>query len=361
MSFFSADGRAPRIWAGRGSLVLTLSLLAGCSPQVRIFETTAGTGGHGGSAPTTSSVTATGTGGQSSSSTGGSSHAGSGGQGGGGHGGSGGAAVCPATSVCAVALPAGWSGPVAVAAGSPPPDCPSTYPDVALDLKDDVTFDPTECQCNCGPPTIDCGPLYILWRQGCGQPITADPVAVGPNQCATMTPKQSGMFGYFTETVQSPCAPLSVVSTPEPVFDTSVRACGGAVDHGGCADTEVCLPRPEPPFTDLCVFKEGDNPCPPGYLDKSVHYAGVNDTRECTACTCDAPTNVQCSSLIHPFSDTLCAVPVNAPFPTDTTCSGSESHLTYETPTITGACAAEPVAPTGTLELTDPYTICCSQ
>jgi hypothetical protein len=94
---------------------------------------------------------------------------------------------------------------------------------------------------------------------------------------------------------------------------------------------------------------------------KATHYAGINDTRGCSACTCGNPTGVSCSTTVTPFSDTACTIPKTPTLATDVGCIASFSYFTYDPPTIAGACTASSVTPTGDVELTDLYTICCAE
>jgi hypothetical protein len=285
---------------------------------------------------------------------------GGGGSGAGGNGGGGGNAVCPASHMCAVPPPEGWSLPVAMVEGIPSPECPATYPTLAVDAVSAPSFAPAECACACAPAAVDCGPLTLVWRLQCQQPVAQDAVGAPSDTCAAATPKHSGVSAFFAEKAQ-PCAPSPSTTLPPPSFQAAVRACSGAPPQGGCEGDLLCVPEPIAPFR-LCVMQPGEHPCPPGYPDRAVHHESVLDQRACTECTCGAAEGALCKTTVQPFTDSACTTPAANVLETDVGCTGSFSAFTYKQPEITpGTCPPGAVEPTGSVELAEPYTFCCAK
>ncbi|MDC3956119.1 hypothetical protein [Polyangium jinanense] len=320
-----ARWRPDSLGLGLASAVLLFGVLA-CTPKARDY--TSGTGGAGGAG------------------------------GAGGMGGAGGSVPCPETHRCAVPPPDGWSAPAAVVTGVPSPACPESFPTLLVDVRDDIAAEPAACGCSCGAPSVDCGNLLLLYHQSCGAPVGLDVASGPPNTCLDSTPKQNSVHAYFNE-VMGPCTPAPTTTLPEPSSQSAVRACGGASTDGVCEDGLLCVPEPVTPFR-ICVVRGGEHPCPPGYPDRAIHYEGVNDTRACTECTCGAPADAKCSASVQGYSD-ACATATSA-LVTDDQCTSSFSYYTYTTPEVTepGACPPGTVEPTGTVELADPITFCCS-
>jgi hypothetical protein len=288
---------------------------------------------------------------------------GGGGMGGGGAGGAGGSEPIPCpldTHRCAVATPEGWSAPSAIVEGVPSPECPSNYPKQLVDARDDVAGAPAVCECSCGSPDIDCGDLVFLYRQGCGQPIGSE-VAGPAKACLKSTPQQSGTSASFVEK-PGPCPPLPMATTEPPTHQTAYRACGTDQIDGVCENNLVCIPEIVPPFR-LCVVRDGEHPCPPGYPERAVHYSGVNDMRGCTECACTNAFEGRCESVIQPWEDSMCNFPkLGEVLTTDKNCIPSFGFYTYTVPIVAEppTCTAGSVEPMGTVELSNPVTFCCA-
>ena len=271
---------------------------------------------------------------------------------------SGSAETCPAAHICAVPPAEGWIGPLVAAGGMPAPDCPADYPERALDVTDKVSAAPAKCTCSCGAPTINCGPLGVVWRQGCGAPVAKD-VVMAPKTCTPLTAKQAAASAVFDSTVATPCAPKPTIDMSPPIPESGARLCGGAISHQGCAGSLLCLAKPIAPFSSVCVVRSGNEPCPPGYLNKTIRYATIKDTRGCSPCQCGEPTGVACNTTFATFSDAACTMSKQAGM-TGTACVAAFGAIIYDPPVSTGSCAASSVTPKGSVELADPYTVCCA-
>jgi hypothetical protein len=323
--------------------ILALSTLVACTPASRDFNTAGGSGGIG--------------------------MGGSGGSRGlGGTGGTGGTMVIPCptnTHRCAVASPEGWSPPSAIVEGVPSPDCPAAYPEQLFDARDDIAGVPATCECSCGLPEITCGDVVLFYRQSCGPPYGPDVAQGPPDTCLVATPKQNACTAFFDE-VAGPCPPVPKITREPPTSQTAYRACGTNQIDGVCENDLVCIPEIVPPFR-LCVTRDGDHPCPPGYPERTMHHKGINDMRTCTECQCTNLTSGRCESVVQPFSDAACTAPKNPTLTTgniwsDSGCVASFSYYTYTKPVVVeeGTCMPGTVEPMGTVEISEPVTFCCA-
>ena len=78
-----------------------------------------------------------------------------------------------------------------------------------------------------------------------------------------------------------------------------------ALERDGCANDEVCAPEPDGEGT-LCVYREGEHACPDGdYDDRRVYFTELDDTRNCSACSCGSDCSY--SWRLYAASDTTCS------------------------------------------------------
>jgi hypothetical protein len=64
-----------------------------------------------------------------------------------------------------------------------------------------------------------------------------------------------------------------------------------------------------------CLSDVGREGCPtePGnvFTEQHFFYKGVEDDRQCSACTCGAPTGSTCTAKISIYEDTTCSAVLN--------------------------------------------------
>jgi hypothetical protein len=70
--------------------------------------------------------------------------------------------------------------------------------------------------------------------------------------------------------------------------------------------------EPLPPGFKACIFYDGERACPnddPGntFTEQHIFYQGVKDDRQCSACTCGAPTGSVCTAAISIYKDATCS------------------------------------------------------
>jgi hypothetical protein len=286
----------------------------------------------------------------------------------GGIGGTGGAEPIPCpvnTHRCAVPSPEGWSAPSAIVEGVPSPDCPSDYPNLLVDAHDDVFGAPAKCNCACGPSDVTCGNIILFYRQACNAPAGPDGLSGPFDTCLKSTAKQSGVGSFFAEQGLD-CPPKPSMTIEPPTSQSAYRACGTNQVDGVCDNGLVCIPEIVAPYR-LCVTRDGDFPCPPGYLDRSLHYKGTKDTRACTDCTCTPMPSGRCESTVQGYSDIDCKTASGSPIISgkdwpDAQCVPIFGYYTYSKPVVIepGSCTPAIVDPIGTTELADPVTFCCA-
>src|SRR5262249_14945047 len=90
------------------------------------------------------------------------------------------------------------------------------------------------------------------------------------------------------------CVPV-VAPIPAASWSNSARLCSTACSSSG----EPCIIGPTSSFhATACVFQSGDVDCPmAAYVNKSLFYSAVNDSRGCSACTCKAVDGGTCTYL----------------------------------------------------------------
>lgn len=158
-------------------------------------------------------------------------------------------------------------------------------------------------------------------------------------------------------------------------WDRFARGCDvdlpkGPVDRSICP-SDVVLPSG---FA-LCIFHDGENDCPdnPGnvFTERRVFYQGVQDDRQCSTCTCGAPTGSVCKGQVSIYDggDLTCGPLAFAQIPISSANSaclditplgqslGSKSagSMAY----LPGSCPAFGGDASGSVTKTGPSTLCC--
>jgi len=120
-----------------------------------------------------------------------------------------------------------------------------------------------------------------------------------------------------------------------------------------------------------CIVATGDIACPAAapysvYSVRTVYYSAVTDTRDCAACTCGAPSGVDCNANAHvqTWDKNNCGGGMLDDFsPLPETCKGVDG-ATVSVKLITspkgGSCLASMGQATGTATPVNPTTICCT-
>ncbi|MDI3291463.1 hypothetical protein [Polyangium sp. 15x6] len=299
--------------------------------------------------------------------------------------------LCP-PGACAPKSPQSWDGPVALYYGPDfgAPPCPEAAPMFVFEGWPEPAPIPCET-CSCDPPLGTCSPptTWTVSAGPCsdlGVNTNFDAPTNWDGSCTANTSIQEGKtcggvpcVGSLTVSPpmieEQPCTPHGngdpipgpAHFTAGDAFGPFGRACTGA-PWPACEQEEekVCVPKP--PSFETCIMREGDEPCPEGWPIKHLLYGEVNDQRECTACTCGAPSGGSCTVFAALHEDTACStlrgsLVITTADPTLCTdlspsvglAAKSATLLTYEP----GTCAPEGGQAVGDLVLLDARTFCC--
>jgi hypothetical protein len=122
----------------------------------------------------------------------------------------------------------------------------------------------------------------------------------------------------------------------------------------------------------LCIFQNGENDCPTEagnvFTEQHVFYKGVEDDRQCSACSCGAPTGSACTATISTYTNANCGTFLEQKIISSSseTCTdiqlpgqalGSKKAgaVTY----LPGACPAIGADASGSALKIKPATLCC--
>jgi len=97
-------------------------------------------------------------------------------------------------------------------------------------------------------------------------------------------------------------------------WDTLTRGCDIGLPMGR-TEHSVCLPAdPIAPGFKACIFSSDETECPNDdpfnvFTEQHVFYRGVQDDRQCSACSCGAPMGSACTALLSVYkgNDVTCS------------------------------------------------------
>ncbi|MFO0554828.1 MAG: hypothetical protein U0271_41005 [Polyangiaceae bacterium] len=131
---------------------------------------------------------------------------------------------------------------------------------------------------------------------------------------------------------------------PTPTWTQAVKACRAETGLTGCSGGQTCVPRPATPYVDrICIGKAGDQTCPGVFTDKVTSFGAIDDSRDCTACSCNAATGGSCKLTVGVYADNLtdtCATQ-------DTTIESGKCSTLTSNPRVKGRNATLMTAPAG--------------
>jgi hypothetical protein len=290
----------------------------------------------------------------------------------------------------AVHVSLGWDGPTRLWFGDEEqaPECPYGSASTSYEGHADLVA-PLACEaCACEPPIGSCAlpSTLTVSTSSCGVAGGVSTSFNAPDpwdgHCDSSTQSPAGVANSLTigalTMMENGCAPA--LSAPAKVvssyWKTFARACDGKGWTLGALSKTICIPPedPTPPDFRLCIFQKGDNDCPiePGnvFTERHLFYSGAQDDRQCSTCTCGAPTGSVCTATVSIYkgNDVTCNVPtVMLPISSmKTTCvdiqlpgqplgSKSAGPTTY----IPGICPSGGGDASGSASQTGPATLCC--
>ena len=271
--------------------------------------------------------------------------------------------------MCVPNAPTGWNGPYVVAEGTSDEAnaCLGLYPHQAFAGYEGWTARPARCECACGAPTgAACStPVVSLFAEStCAAPgchvETAPLDCAGPFACDDAKKITSVSFGPSIPS-GGKCEGSSATTLPAPSWAKSIRLCAPE-DTAAMCENGVCQRPPSPLFAakNRCVFKSGELECPAAYPIRQVFHAKGTDERACSACGCDAPTNVACTGASGSLLGNTCKATdtVTAPSACTPIVNGARVSTTPGSPSG-GECAPKGGAPIGDYAAGETSTVCC--
>ena len=228
------------------------------------------------------------------------------------------------------------------------PACPKQAPKAIFNGYAGLTAPPTCPPCRCSAPSCVWPAVSGTAGDACGGAIVGavDPPTSWDGTCLAGPPLGPGTFSAIhigaaetggCELVEDP-APIPHVAEAAPAqWAVAARACAAVEDaDSACAgadcvrgignipaDFRICIRYPEG------TEESEAQACPAAYPERHVFFAGLTDTRACTACSCAAPEDAVCIASVSAFQDAACSgapmpvfqnvpVGVNAPVCVDT-------------------------------------------
>ncbi len=251
-----------------------------------------------------------------------------------------------------------WEGPPS----EPAPTCVGQFPLPGPDLYGDLDEGQATCGCACGPVEgLDCGDEVEVrvYTAGACAALNPPTLNVPVNTCSAINQGQARFRVTEPTATGTGCAPQDMPSIPEPTWGVHSLACGLANPQAtGCADSEVCMPALQDPFSAVCIYRGGDLACPPGYPERRLRFESFTDERACEPCTCGAP-EITCNAQVDLTSDAACSfllTSVTAGMCSDAVMpQGAKAKLDPQ-----GQCTPSESSLTGQVTTSGVVTICCA-
>jgi hypothetical protein len=276
----------------------------------------------------------------------------------------------PPRCQCTAAAPAGWSGPVALLSqpGAEPPSCEG-FGTAVYAGNADLVAEPATCGCSCGALDASCPgatvDLFAYTMDPCGFSGTACHLfghTVMAGECASIDAVACGTeWGINVVTPAAAvgsCPPAPTADVPAWSWGTAVAAC--QAETSTCSGGEQCVPAGGA----SCIYHADEVDCPDGpYGERRLVYAGVDDQRGCTACTC-APDDTDCSGTITTYGDSQCSTNGQS-FPAPlTSCTNVDAamqviYLAYQAMPVGTSCTPSSSDPVGVATAQQASTFCC--
>jgi hypothetical protein len=275
----------------------------------------------------------------------------------------------------------GWLGPYGtfeVQDGAAPPSCDAPSWTEALDLNAGPDAAPASCDCRCAhPANVTCSAPQAVTSidRMCATACAFSPkVTIG---ACTVVPPPSVQCTLNARVSFAPgtadggsCVATAEVDAAPIAWAATARFCAPVANPGGCFPG-ACLPGDSSGHAAIpyCIIHAGTVPCPVtypaphAYGDGGTPYIGdAGDSRGCT-CSCGAPQGLACTAQVTLFDSGTCSgtgTVVEAGACTTSAAPAMEFASGFSTPADAGSCPPFG-GPTGGLDLTDSYTVCCTR
>ncbi|HEY2370141.1 MAG TPA: hypothetical protein VGH87_27270, partial [Polyangiaceae bacterium] len=219
---------------------------------------------------------------------------------------------------CVASAPSGWTlvAFAAASGGTIPAGCSGAYAKDVAQGHAGLTVPPAQCGCTCPlaqAQNTTCPPLSVGgYSQNACNTGTLDQTLSASSVCADFGNPQGSLFATEgAPTSQGSCGTATPSKTlPALQWGNSFAACGytaSDADGGACEAGSRCVQAPSSAFTSqTCIEQTGDVACPGApYTKKTVVMTGTSDTRDCSACACNA-SGGSCSATMSGYFQTAC-------------------------------------------------------
>jgi hypothetical protein len=288
---------------------------------------------------------------------------------------------CGGGSICAAAVPSGWSGPFELNEGpGPSPACDPAFSARVIDAHAGLTAPAPSCGCSCGlAGGVVCSTPTLTFF---GSPTTCATLGLLPCSTTALTPgactavDMTGQCGTNGVSVDLPasvasqgsCTPLAATAFTPAGWAANARGCEANVPPPfptDCATGSACVPSPSAPFqSGLCIAQSGDVACmAPGYTVRHLYFTQFLDTRGCSACTCGPVAGASCVGSVDQFMSTdgqCTGLQTSYPLGHDCYPLQQPADLQFVVSAKGGACTPSAVGATGTALAVKPFTFCCA-
>lgn len=276
---------------------------------------------------------------------------------------------------CADPAPSGWTGPVIVKDGADAA-CDGAFSEELFRGGAQPSFEPAVCStCSCTTSSVSCGPasasVAITDAGACDLACTSTK-SVPDGGCVTFGAADVGaacvggvpMFASATALAgawSGTCEPSAQTpSKPAASFSDSAVVCGPPGVGAGCDEGRGCVQTAE---GQRCIAHDGDIACPAGFPQRTLRFATLDDTRDCTPCSC---ADGSCDGALEAHASADCSGAMSGDKPTgaascDALGTGAALSLRYLPDASASACSAVPSTPTGDVVGASPFTVCCPE
>lgn len=272
--------------------------------------------------------------------------------------------ACEDRFVCEPAAPAGFMGPAVLWTGTgnqTAPPCSDPMLD-QLPLFEGLTAAGADCGsvgCQCTEASSPTCLGLVKYQSGtCTTAGSYTPLSAGCTNVTVTVPSfanhVTGISGSLT------CTPSAKGSPTLPPQSVAARyaLCTAGSPGAGCSG-DLCVPKTDANYAKRCVFQKGNVACPGAYPNVLNLFSSVNDTRGCSACTCD--DSAPCTVSVEEYPTSGCAGSGNA-VPKGGSClqiSGPPAQRSVQVTATAPSCIPGGGAPMGAISAAGPVTVCC--
>jgi hypothetical protein len=263
---------------------------------------------------------------------------------------------------CAL-VPAGWTGPFAVAfaeRGDEEPECPTAYA-AEHPVPMHVGLPVFDCGCNCSEfePVAPC--LAEVRKYEGDSECEGMESSSGSNimQGNCLIDGSETVTSVAYETMSGPNVIAGCVEgAPEPpdeqsYWELDAVLCG--LEAAVPCESGVCAPPHDDPFRRLCILAEGEVACPEGYDEPQLLFTDADDDRECVSCGCMAEIG-DCTPIIYRSVGGNC-IDLDEGVAACADVTGTTTATTWY-PTVEPGCYPTQMT-TGDVSGQGPHTLCC--